>query len=215
MDYPVVTAGILLAPRGAGTMLAMMVCGRLVGRVNVRLLVSIGFAATAYALYDMTSWNSDTSEWMIIKDGFIQGISVGFVFVPLSTLTFATLPSELRTQATGVYSLVRNIGSAIGISVTGALLLSNTQVNHAMIADGVTPFNRNLWTGAVLRFWDPETMHGAAMLNHEVTRQASTIAYVDDFKLMLILAVCSLPLVLLIRPEKRQAVPNRHAAVME
>jgi MFS transporter, DHA2 family, multidrug resistance protein len=215
MDYPVVTAGVLLAPRGAGTMLAMMVCGRLVGKVNVRLLVSIGFVATAYALYEMMSWNPDISEWMIIEAGFIQGLSIGFVFVPLSTLTFATLPSELRTQATGVYSLVRNLGSAIGISVTGALLLSNTQANHAQIADAVTPFNRSLWVGGIMRFWNPDHLHGAAMLNQEITRQASTIAYIDDFKLMFILALCSMPLVLLIRPEKSRAVGSRHAAVME
>jgi DHA2 family multidrug resistance protein len=215
MDYPVVTAGVLLAPRGGGTMLAMMLCGRLVGKVNVRLLVSIGFVATAYALYEMMSWNPDISEWMIIKAGFIQGLSIGFVFVPLSTLTFATLPAELRTQATGVYSLIRNLGSAIGISVTGALLLSNTQANHAQIADAVTPFNRSLWAGGIMRFWDPVHLHGAAMLNQEITRQASTIAYIDDFKLMFILALGSMPLVLLIRPEKSRAVGSRHAAVME
>jgi DHA2 family multidrug resistance protein len=215
MDYPVVTAGILLAPRGAGTMLAMLVCGRLVNRVNPRLLVGIGFVATAYALYDMTSWNPDISEWMIIQAGFIQGLSIGFVFVPLSTLTFATLPPELRTQATGVYSLVRNIGSAIGISVTSALLQSNTQLNHAQIADDVTPFNRVLWSRHILRFWDPERLHGAALLNNEINRQASTIAYVDDFKLMLILALCSLPLVLLIRTKAATAAAGGHAAVME
>ena len=90
-----------------------------------------GFVATAYALYDMTSWTPDVSEWTVITVGFIQGLSIGFVFVPLSTVTFATLPAELRTQATGVFSLIRNIGSAIGISVTGALLESNTQINHA------------------------------------------------------------------------------------
>ena len=162
MDYPVVTAGVVLAPRGIGTMVAMMVCGWLVGkRVNTRLLVAIGFLATAYALYDMMSWTPDISEWTIVDAGFIQGVSIGFVFVPLSTVTFATLPAELRTQATGVFSLVRNLGSAIGISVTGALLVSNTQVNHAQIADGVTPFNRTLERrGRALL--GPGQLHGAA-----------------------------------------------------
>jgi DHA2 family multidrug resistance protein len=216
MNYPVVTAGVVLAPRGAGTMLAMMVCGWLVGkRVNTRLLVGIGFLATAYALYDMMSWTPDVSEWTVIGAGFIQGLSIGFVFVPLSAVTFATLPVELRTQATGVYSLVRNLGSAIGISVTGALLQSNTQVNHAQIADVVTPFNRSLWNGTVAHLWNPAHPLGAALLNEEITRQASAIAYIDDFKLMLILALCSLPLVLLIRPERRRIAGDGHAAVME
>jgi DHA2 family multidrug resistance protein len=214
MNYPVVTAGVALAPRGAGTMFAMLVCGRLVGKVNTRLLVSIGFMATAYALYQMTFWTPDVSEWTVISIGFIQGISIGFVFVPLSTVTFATLPTELRTQATGIYSLMRNIGSAIGISVTGSLLQSNTQVNHQLIAEEVTSFNRSLSAGPVSHYWNPDTLHGAAALNMEVTRQASTIAYIDDFKLMLILALASLPLVLLIRPAKVSSGGD-HAAVMD
>jgi DHA2 family multidrug resistance protein len=197
-------------------MIAMMVCGWLVGkRVNTRLLVAIGFLTTAYALYDMTTWTPDVSEWSVIVAGFIQGLSIGFVFVPLSAVTFATLPSELRTQATGVYSLVRNIGSAIGISVTGALLQSNTQINHSLIANNVTAFNRSLWNSAALRFWNPGHPHGAAVLNEEITRQAATIAYIDDFKLMLILAICSIPLVLLIQPEKARTIDNRQSAVIE
>jgi MFS transporter, DHA2 family, multidrug resistance protein len=215
MDYPVVTAGILLAPRGFGTMAAMVLCGRLVGRVSVRLLVGLGFVATAYPLYDMTSWTPDVSEWTVITVGFIQGLSIGLVFVPLSTVAFDTLPAELRTQATGVFSLIRNIGSAIGISVTGALLQSNTQINHALIGAGVTPFNRSLLTARMLHFWNPANLHGAALLNREITRQASTIAYVDDFKLMLILAVCSTPLVLLIRTQRVARVGSRHAEAME
>ena len=213
MNYPVVTAGLLLAPRGIGTMAAMLLCGRLVGRVNVRILVGLGFVATAYALYAMTSWTPDVSERTVFWVGFIQGLSIGLVFVPLSTVAFNTLPAELRTQATGVFSLVRNIGSAIGISVTGALLQSNTQVNHALIGDTVTPFNRSLRTAHILGFWDPDRLHGAAMLNREITRQASTIAYVDDFKLMMILAVCSVPLVLLIRPQRTSTVGTAHTAM--
>jgi len=213
MDYPVVTAGIVLAPRGVGTMAAMVLCGRLVGRVSVRLLVGLGFVCTAYGLYEMTSWTPEVSEWTVISVGLIQGLSVGLVFVPLSTVAFSTLPAELRTQATGVFSLIRNVGSAIGISVTGALLQDNTQVNHALIGDGVTPFNRSLWTARVLHFWSPGELHGVARLNEEVTRQASTIAYVDDFKLMMILAVCSMPLVFLIRPERAARIASGHAAM--
>jgi MFS transporter, DHA2 family, multidrug resistance protein len=213
MNYPVVTAGLLLAPRGIGTLAAMVLCGRLVGRVSVRLLVGAGFVATAYALYDMTSWTPDVSEWTVFNVGFIQGLSIGFVFVPLSTVAFSTLPLELRIQATGVFSLIRNIGSAIGISITGALLQSNTQVNHALIGDSITPFNRTLFADHILRFWSPQNTHGAAMLNEQITRQASTIAYVDDFKLMLVLALVSMPFVLFLRAERQHPAASGHAAM--
>ncbi len=97
---------------------------------------------------------------------------------------------------------MRNLGSAIGISVTGALLETNTQVNHAIIAGEVTPFNRALQTGAASRFWNPGSIHGATMLNQEITRQSQIIAYIDDFKLMLVLAIVVLPLLLLTRPPR-------------
>jgi DHA2 family multidrug resistance protein len=110
---------------------------------------------------------------------------------------------------------MRNIGSAIGISVTGALLQSNTQINHADIADAVTPFNRALHAAGIWRFWDPVQAHGAAALNVEVTRQASIIAYIDDFKLMLILAIATLPFILLIRSKTAAAAAGDHGAVMD
>ena len=209
MDYPVVTAGIVLAPRGAGLMLAALICGRLIGKISPRLLVGFGFATGAYALYEMTSWTPDVSEWTMISVGFLQGLSIGFLTIPINIITFATLPSAMRTEAAGIYSLMRNLGSAIGISVTGALLVLNTQVNHALIAADVTPFNRALQTGAAARVWNPASISGSAMLNHEVTRQAAIIAYIDDFKLMLILAIIVLPLVLLTRPPPAAAKPTR------
>jgi MFS transporter, DHA2 family, multidrug resistance protein len=203
MNYPVVTAGVVLAPRGAGIMLAAMICGRLMGKISARLLVGIGFVGGVYALYEMTLWTPDISEGHIITTGFIQGLSLGFVSIPLTITTFATLASEQRTEATGIYSLMRNLGSAIGISVTGALLQTNIQINHAIIAAGLTSFNRALQTGAVSRYWNLGSARGAAAVNAEVTRQASIIAYNNDFKLMMILSIMALPFIFLIRPLAR------------
>jgi DHA2 family multidrug resistance protein len=208
MDYPVVTAGIVLAPRGAGLMLAAPLVGRLVGKISARLLVAIGFATGAVALYQMTSWTPDVSEGTMIGVGFLQGLSIGFMTIPINIITYATLPSTMRTEAAGIYSLMRNLGSAIGISVTGALLATNTQVNHANIAEGVTLFNRALQTGAAARLWNPGSMHGAAMLNQEITRQSEIIGYVDDFKLMLVLSIIVLPLLLLTRPPRAAVKPS-------
>jgi MFS transporter, DHA2 family, multidrug resistance protein len=200
LNYPVITAGIALAPRGAGNVLGAIICGRLMGRVNARLLIGVGFVIGSYALYAMTSWTPDISEWSIINTGFIQGVSIGFIFSPVATMAFASVPSELRTEATGIFNLMRNLGSAIGISVTSALLQTNTQINHALIIGNITPFNRVFQAGAASRFWNPVSPRGAAALNEEITRQASIIGYIDNFKLMLILSIMALPLVLLIRP---------------
>jgi DHA2 family multidrug resistance protein len=203
MNYPVVTTGIVLAPRGVGIMLAAMICGRALERIGPRMLLGIGLIIGTYVLYEMTSWTPDISEWTIVTVGIAQGFSIGFVAIPLNITAFATLPPERRTEGTSIYALMRNLGSSIGISATGALLQTNTQVNHAIAAEAVNPFNHAFRTGAILQFWNPWSTQGAAALNEEITRQAQIIAYVDDFKLMLILAILTLPLVLLTRPSRR------------
>jgi DHA2 family multidrug resistance protein len=157
----------------------------------------------AYVLYEMTFWTPDISERTIVSVGVGQGFSIGFVVIPLNITAFATLPAERRTEGTSIYALMRNLGSSIGISVTGALLQTNTQVNHAIVAGEVNQFNHALQTGAASHYWSPWSMHGAAMLNEEITRQAQIIAYIDDFKLMFILAIVTIPLVLLTRPSRR------------
>jgi DHA2 family multidrug resistance protein len=204
MNYPVVTAGITLAPRGAGLMIAALICGRVMGKVSARILVGMGFLIGAYALYEMTLWTPDISETSVIVVGFIQGLSIGFLAIPINIIAFATLPAAIRTEATSIYSLMRNLGSAIGISITGALLQTNTQVNHADIAAGVNPFNRALHLAAASHFWNTTTARGVAMLDREVTHQATIIAYIDDFKLMLILAIVVVPLLLLVRTSRSQ-----------
>jgi DHA2 family multidrug resistance protein len=200
LNYPVSTAGVLLAPRGLGTMFAMFAAGRLLRYTGERSLIALGVLVSIYSLHQMSHWTPDVSESSIFSVGLWQGFGSGLIFVPLSLFMFSTLPAELRTEATGVYSLMRNLGSAIGISVTAALLQTNTQINNAFISGVVTPFNRALQSGAPERFWNPLSMSGAAALAAEVRRQSSVIAYADDFKLMMVLCIVALPLVLLIRP---------------
>jgi MFS transporter, DHA2 family, multidrug resistance protein len=172
------------------------------GRVSARLLVGSGFLIGAYALYEMTLWTPDISQSTVILVGFIQGLSIGLLAIPINIIAFATLPSAIRTEATSIYSLMRNLGSAVGISITGALLQTNTQVNHALIAADVSPFNRVLQTGTASHFWNTGTAQGIAMLNQEVTHQARIIAYIDDFKLMLVLAIIVVPLLLFVRTSR-------------
>ncbi len=214
MGYPVVTAGLVMGPRGLGTMTCMFLVGRLVGKVDTRWLLLVGLLLTAWAMYDMTGWNPNVSQWTIAVTGFIQGAGLGFLFVPLTTVTFATLAPEQRADGTGLYNLSRNVGSSIGISVVSYLLIRNQQINHATISSHVTAVNRNLDNSIVLHAWSPWTASGRAALDQVVQMQASIISYIDDFKLMMILSLAAIPLILLLR--RAPATTNSdHAMAIE
>ena len=204
MGYPVITAGMVLAPRGIGTMVAMLIVGRLINRVDPRALLLLGLLMTAEVLWEMTAFTPDVSQWTLVRTGVLQGMGLGFMFVPLSTITFATLPGTLRTQGTALYSLMRNIGSSIGISLVIFLLTRNTQIVHAELAGHVTPFNDALSAVAPSHFWNMATTVGRAALNAEVTKQATVVAYANDFKLMMIVALVALPLIFLLKRAKAQ-----------
>lgn len=199
MGFPVVTTGYVLAPRGMGTMVAMMLVGRLVGKIDTRLLIFTGLCLTVLALFIMGQFTTEVSIPVIVWTGIIQGLGFGFVFVPLSTSTFATLPPHFRTEGTAMYSLMRNIGSSIGISVVVTLLARNTQVNHATLAETIHPFRLPLAPENLPQAWDWTTTTGAVALNGEITRQALTIAYLNDFKLIMWITLASIPLLLVLR----------------
>jgi DHA2 family multidrug resistance protein len=206
MGYPVLTAGLVLAPRGMGTMVAMMIVGRIINRVDARVLLGAGLLLTAEVLWEMTYFTPDVSQWTLVRTGVLQGMGLGFMFVPLSTITFSTLPAMFRTQGTALYSLMRNIGSSIGISLVIFLLTRNTQIVHSELVGHVTPFNAALSALALgpAQIWNRATTVGLAALNAEVTKQASIVAYADDFKLMMLVALVALPLIFLLRRAKVQ-----------
>ncbi|MEO8666939.1 MAG: DHA2 family efflux MFS transporter permease subunit [Bauldia sp.] len=199
--YPVITVGYILAPRGIGTMLSMIVVGRLVRRVDPRVLVLVGLALTAYSLWDMMWFSPQMDSWPVITSGVIQGFGLGFVFSPLSTIAFSTLDPRLRTEATGLFNLVRNLGSSIGISIIAAMLTRNVQINHAALAAHMTPFNTNLMSAGIVPglLGTEAGRQTAAQLNGLINLQAAMIAYIDDFKLMFIITLCAAPLLLLLR----------------
>ncbi len=200
MHYSAMDAGIVTAPSGLGTMLAMVIVGRLVGKVDLRLILAAGFGLTAVSLAMMCQYTLVLSQHDIIWPGVIQGIGMGLVFVPLSAASFATLAGNLRPEGTAIYSLIRNIGSSIGIAMVQALQVANTQTAHEGLANALTPTN-----SALMQSLYAQGVAGLAALNDEITRQASMIAYVDNFKLMLILTLLAMPLLLLIRQPKRAA----------
>ncbi|HTC07916.1 MAG TPA: DHA2 family efflux MFS transporter permease subunit [Acetobacteraceae bacterium] len=199
MNYPIVTAGLVMGPRGIGTMAAMMVVGRLIGKLDTRLLLGTGLGLTSWSFYAMTGWTPDVSQTTIVVIGIVQGVGLGFIFVPLSVVTLSTLAPLQRAEGAGLYSLSRNIGSSVGISVVNALLIRNTQINHADIAQHITTVNRALENPPVLRFWNPLTAAGSAALNAVITQQAQIIAFIDDYKLLMVATMVVIPLLIVFR----------------
>ena len=164
----------------------------------------------------MSSFTPDVPASTIVRTGFMQGLGFGLIFVPLSTVTFATLPPEWRTDATGLFSLMRNLGSSIGISIVVSLLASNTQANHAEIAANLTPFNPALHEPAINQYWNAWTAAGQTSLDAIVGEQAEIIAYADDYRLMMFLTLAAMPTLLFMRrPGKQSAGAPAHAAVAD
>jgi len=195
MNYPVATTGLVTAPSGAGTMLAMLLAGRLLRYFDPRALLLAGFLISAFALWQMMHYTIVLSMSDIVWPGIIQGFGLGLVFVPLSALTFSTLKPELRADGTATYSLVRNIGSSIGISVIQALMTRNTQVAHADLAAHISIYNPNLQALAA-----SGARTDLVTLNQAITQQAAMIAYLNDFKTMFVATLLVVPLILLVRP---------------
>jgi DHA2 family multidrug resistance protein len=204
LGYPILTAGLLLGARGCGTLVAMMSVNKLMQWTQARNLVGIGLSLTAYTLWEMTGFTEDTTSNMIVFYGVIQGMGLGLVFVPLSSISFHTLPPHLRTAGSAMLTLVRNIGSSIGISMVIANLTSKTTLMHARIMESVTPFNGALYMPDVVSTMNPNTDVGRAMLDAIVTKQAAIIAYQNDFKLLMYMTLATLPLLLIFGVDGRK-----------
>lgn len=199
LDYPVIDIGVLLAPRGIGTMIAMMAVGRLSGRIDSRYLIFLGLVLTSWSLWEMTNFNLDITGWDIVRTGITQGLGLGFIFVPLSTVSFSTLAPHYRNEGTALFSLMRNIGSSIGISVVMTRLAQNLQVNHAAYSQYINPFNLSLRQGVESGLFDLGSSQGLAAINNLVTRQAAALSYLQDFRMMMWITLCVVPLILLLK----------------
>jgi DHA2 family multidrug resistance protein len=215
LDYPVATTGLVTAPAGFGTMLSMLIAGRLVGKVSLRLVLLTGFLFTLVALWQMTRYSLDLSQGDIIWPGVIQGFGLGLVFVPLSAATFATLSPAMRAPGTALFSLMRNIGSSIGISMVQTILVRNTITTHAKLVERITYANPAWTNPAVASAYDLRQPTHAAALDAMINQQAAMIAYINDFRLMLYLTIAVMPLLLFIRPPRASAAPVDAHAVMD
>jgi DHA2 family multidrug resistance protein len=215
--YPILTAGLLLATRGGGTFVAMMMVSRLMTYFEARTLIAVGLSLIAITLYDMTGWTADVSVQTIVINSVLQGYGIGLVFVPMTTAAFMTLPDRLRTDGTSMLTLVRNVASSIGISIVIAQLTSGTTRAHAVLAEHVNPFNNALQMPNVTGTINLNTDTGRAMMDLIVSAQAQIIAFSQDFELVALVTVCAIPLALILKSTKAamRAPSAGHSAVME
>jgi DHA2 family multidrug resistance protein len=216
--YPILTAGLLLATRGSGTFVAMMLVSRLMKYFEAKILIATGLSLIAMTLFDMTGWTADTQVKTIVINSIIQGFGLGLVFVPLTTAAFMTLPNQLRTDGTSMLTLIRNVASSIGISIVIAQLTSGTTRVHAVLAEHITPFNNALQMPNVASTINLQTDIGRAMMDGILYAQAQIISFSQDFELVVLVTLCAIPLVFIMGSTKasmRHPGADDHAAVLD
>jgi DHA2 family multidrug resistance protein len=206
LNYPVVTAGLVMGPRGFGTIAAMLIYGKIANRIDQRAPILLGLVAMGWTMYEMSGWSMMIGPRQFIGLGLIQGFGMGFTFAPMTSLAFSTLPIALRTEASGFYALMRNVGGAIGISIVISRLSELTQLNHVHLGGFMTPFNRVASPVGV------SAQAALKLLNLSVTQQAGMVAYVNVFRLLAILSIVFTPLLLLIRVNRQPAPTDAVAA---
>ena len=200
LQYPVVLTGLVTMPRGIGTLIGMILVGKLIKRFDPRGVMAVGLVLTAWSMWQMTRFSIDMSYWPVIISGVIQGAGVGLVYVPLSMVAFTTLPSRLRNEGTSFFNLLRNVGSSVGISVVTFLLTQNTQRLHATLGEHITPYN--IASNPAAAHIDFNSTAGLLALNGLITHQSAMIGYLDDFKLMMVLTIVTIPFLFMIRNVK-------------
>jgi DHA2 family multidrug resistance protein len=217
IGYPIISAGLLLATRGFGTFVAMMMVGRLMRHFEARTLIISGLSLTAFTLYSMSGWTDQTGTNEIVVMSIIQGFGFGFVFVPLSTVAFLSIPPHLRTDGTSMLTLMRNVASSIGISIVISQLTEGSRRSYAILNEHINPFNHAIQMPDVRRMIDLSTDAGRAMADVMLKAQAQIIAFSHDYQLVTVFILCSLPLALMIGSTKatlrKQAAGPDHAVV--
>jgi DHA2 family multidrug resistance protein len=203
MGYPVLTAGLVSAPRGIGTWVAMAVVGRLAGFFDTRWLIAIGFGLGAFSLWQMANISPQADSWPLIVSGVIQGFGTGLAYVSLTIVAFVTLSGALRNEGAAFFNLMRNVGSSVGISSIQAYVTQNTAIAHATLTEQITPFNTAAMQAQGIGPLDSAS--AIAGMNQLVNVQASWIGYLNAFYLMMFLTLAVIPLIAFARSAKQQS----------
>ena len=206
LGYPTFDTGLAMMPRGLGSLASMLIVGRLVGRVGAKPLIYFGIATGILGAWMMTAVGLDAGAAALVVPLILQGIGVGFVFVPLSAIAFATLPKRLATEAAGVYSVVRSIGSSIGISIVSVTMARGAQSSWGALRGYIDPYRFE-----VRQYLDPLHLKargaGLAILAQQTVTQAQMLGLLQAFWLIVVSFVVMIPLVMLLNPGRGGASP--------
>lgn len=213
LGYPVLSAGLAMAPRGLCCFISIMLIGKLNNRIDPRLSIAVGIILTSLGMFIGTFYSQEIDLFWAILPLVFQGFGMGMIFVPLTVVAFSTLPHNLKMEATGLFSLIRTIGSSIGIAVTLTLFTRHNQVGWNQLGGFVQPYNQNLMlylNSMHAKLTDPHTIQ---ILAQEVSRQAQMLSFVNIFAFMMWSLIFMLPLVLLLRYEKIEGQELPHASL--
>jgi DHA2 family multidrug resistance protein len=207
LNYPVLTAGLMMAPRGISGMISMMIVGRFMGRVDPRILIIGGILISILGMSIATRYSiHDISPFWLIYPMLLQGFGLGMVFVPLSTIAFSTLPAELRTEAAGLFSLLRTLGGSIGISVAITIAIRGSQFFWNQIGGFITPYNDLVYQYLQPLNLQPTEASGASVLGNLILQQAQMLSFVNVFAFIMWCFVCMIPLVFLLKKCEKPVV---------
>ena len=210
LGYPVAYAGIISMPRGLGSFFSMLLVGQLIGRVNARVLLLFGLSMMAVSFWQMTGFNLTMDATILEVSGFLSGLGMGFIFIPMNVMAFASISPQLRAEASGFYTLIRNIGSSVGISIMQASFVRGVTHAHSGMVENVRPDN------PLVQAYMNGSFDGRAaltMLDGMIWRQAMMVSYVNGFTALLVLCLLTVPLIFLMRTPKPHQIDSAHAAV--
>lgn len=201
LGYPVLTTGLSQAPRGIGTLLSMFIVGKLVGKMDSRLIILIGVSLTAWSYFEMSQFSLYMDDRLILISGLLQGLGLGLIFVPLMALAFTTVKPELRTEAASFFTLIRNVGSSLGISMVGVLQIMNSKTMQSQLMEFATPDNANI-AATMPSSVDLMTPAGQAVMNGMIQKQSALVAYIDSFHMLFLMCLAIIPLLLFLRTKR-------------
>lgn len=206
LGYPVETTGLVMAPRGLASAISMFAVSRLITRIGVPRLLIAGLSLAASGTYLMTWYNLNLSPAWVIWPGVLQGLGMGMIFVPLSTIAYQTLAAGDTDQGSAIFNLSRTIGSSTGISVSATILTHMTQVNWNRLGGWINPYNPAVdhWlAGRGMTVSDPAAM---SLLAHELGRQANAVGFIDAYWFITLSFVALAPLILILRKRENKQI---------